>query len=305
MDMVRLKSTLSYGKAWFWATRPFSLSAALVPVLVGSAVSATEVSLDWLLFSFALVGSLAIQIGTNLTDEYADHRRGVESKYPAPHKVIQQGLLSETEVLLGCLLVFALGIGMGVYIVSEVGWPILAVGLASVLVAVLYSAGPWPLGDVGLGELTVFFFMGPLMVMASYYVQTENLSWSPFWASLPVAFLVTTILHCNNLRDVEEDRQSGKRTLVTVLGRKVGRWLYLGFLAATYISLILVAASGPLPTLGLLGVASLPWAVHLVMRVWKSRERRETSLILVSTAKLHALTGLLLAAGLAVDAAFL
>ena len=303
--MVTLKSTLSYWEAWFWASRPFSLSAAFVPVLVGSALAAEKVRFDWLLFSFALVGSLAIQIGTNLTDEYADHRRGGESKYPAPHKVIQRGLLSETEVLLGCLVAFALGIGMGLYIVSEVGWPILAVGLASVLVAILYSAGPLPLGDVGLGEITVFFFMGPLMVVASYYVQTESIEWSPFWASLPVAFLVTAILQCNNLRDVEEDRQSGKRTHVTILGPRLGRWVYLALLAATYISLILVVAFGPLPALALLGLASLPGALQLMTGLGRYRERREMSMALVSTAKLHARAGLLMAAGLAADVAVL
>ena len=110
--------------------------------------------------------------------------------------------MTEKEVLAGCIATFAIGIGMGLYIVTEVGWPILAVGLGSVLVAVFYSAGPKPLGDTGLGEATVFFFMGPLMVVAAYYIQTEELAWAPFWASMPVAFLVTAILHCNNLRDV-------------------------------------------------------------------------------------------------------
>ncbi|MEE9198268.1 MAG: 1,4-dihydroxy-2-naphthoate octaprenyltransferase [Dehalococcoidia bacterium] len=282
------------------ASRPFSLSAAAVPVLVGSALAAEEVRFDWLLFSFALVGSIAIQIGTNLTDEFVDHRKGGgESKYPAPHKVIQRGLLSETEVLVGCIVAFGVGIGMGLYIVSQVGWPILAVGLASVLVAVLYSAGPRPLGDIGLGEVTVFFFMGPLMVLASYYVQTEDLTWPVFWASLPVAFLVMAILQCNNLRDVEEDRQNGKRTFVTMLGLRPGRWTYAGMLAASYVSLGVAVAVGLIPVLALTGLASLPWALALLPRVWGGRERREMSMALVSTAKLHARAGLLFAAGLA------
>ncbi|MFQ5872395.1 MAG: 1,4-dihydroxy-2-naphthoate octaprenyltransferase [Dehalococcoidia bacterium] len=292
-------SVVSYSRAWFWASRPFSLSAAVVPVLVGSALAADEVRLDWLLFSFALAGSIAIQIGTNLTDEYVDHRRGGEgTKYPAPHKVIQRGLLSGTEVLVGCIVAFGAGVGMGLYIVSQVGWPILAVGMGSVVVAVLYSAGPRPIGDIGLGEITVFFFMGPLMVLASYYVQTKNLSWHVFWASMPVAFLVTAILQCNNLRDAEEDRRSGKRTLVTMLGVGFGRWGYVGLLAASYVSLVVAAAVDVLPLAALVGLGSLPWALVLVSRVWKARERREMSLALVNTAKLHARAGLLMAAGL-------
>ena len=297
--MALATSALTYSKAWLWAIRPFSLSAAVVPVLVGSALAAQEVVFDWLLFSFVLAGSLGIQIGTNLTDEYMDHLRGGgDTKFPAPHKVLQRGLLTEREVLLGCIVSFAVGIGTGLYIVSQVGWPILAVGLASVFVAVFYSAGPRPLGDTGVGEATVFFFMGPLMVVASHYVQTEELTWPPFWASIPVAFLVTAILQTNNMRDVEEDRRSGKRTLVTMLGPGPGRWTYLGMLGSSYVSLVVIAATGVVPMAALAGLGSLPWAGALVARSWKARERREMSMVLVGTAKLHARAGLLYAAGL-------
>ena len=288
----------SYLKAWFWAIRPFSLSAAVAPVLVGSVLAAEYSRIDWLLFPLALVGSVAIQIGTNLVDEYADHRRGGEEKFPAPHKVIQRGLLSATEVLIGCIAVLGVGIGMGLYIVTAVGWPILAVGLASVGVAVLYSAGPRPLGDTGLGELLVFFFMGPLMVLASYYVHTQELSWPVFWASLPVAFLVTAILHCNNLRDMEEDRQSGKRTFVTMFGRRMGRWGYVALLTGAYGSLVAAVSTGTIPWPALAGLGSLPWAGALVLRIWRSEERREMSMALVGTAKLHGAAGVLMAGGL-------
>ncbi len=294
-----LKGTASYGRAWFWASRPFSLSAAVVPVLVGSAIAAEQVSLNWLLFAFALVGSLAIQVGTNLTDEYADHRReGGQAKFPAPHKVLARGLLTEREVLAGCIVTFGVGIGMGLYIVTEVGWPILAVGLGSVFVAVFYSAGPRPLGDTGLGEATVFFFMGPLMVVAAYYVQTQELAWAPFWGSMPVAFLVTAILHCNNLRDVDEDRESGKRTLVTMLGPRVGRVIYVGFLLASYGSMVIIAVTGVASIWALVGLASMPWAYLAMRTVLTGKDRREMSMGLVKTAKLHGQSGMLYAGGL-------
>ena len=190
---IPLIVTSSTVRAWFWAVRPFSLGASAVPVSVGSALAAPNMaalgeSLDWLLFAFALMGSVLIQVGTNLTDEYTDHRSGgVSAKYSAPHKVIQRGLLSERAVLLGIIATFGGGAALGLYIVSQVGWPILAVGAASVLAAYLYSAGPYPLGKLGLGEATVFLFMGPVMVMAAYYVQTGELSWAALWISLPVA----------------------------------------------------------------------------------------------------------------------
>ena len=294
-----LNRMAGYGRAWFWASRPFSLSAAVVPVLVGSAVAAEQASMQWLLFAFALVGSLAIQIGTNLTDEYADHRReGGQAKFPAPHKVLARGLLTEKEVLIGCIVSFGVGIGMGLYIVTEVGWPILVVGLASVFVAVFYSAGPKPLGDTGLGEATVFFFMGPLMVVSAYYVQTQELAWAPFWASMPVAFLVTAILHCNNLRDVDEDRESGKRTFVTMLGPRMGRVIYVGFLLANYGSMVTIAITGVVSIWGLVGLASLGWAFLAARAVLTGKDRREMSMGLVKTAKLHGQSGMIYAGGL-------
>ena len=193
-------------------------------------------------------------------------------KFPAPHKVLARGLLTEREVLIGCIATFAVGIGMGLYIVTEVGWPILAVGLGSVLVAVLYSAGPKPLGDTGVGEATVFFFMGPLMVVAAYYVQTQELAWAPFWGSMPVAFLVTAILHCNNLRDVNEDREIGKRTFVTMLGPRAGRVIYVGFLLASYGGLVIIVVTGVVSIWGLVGLASLLWAFLAARKVLTGKD---------------------------------
>ena len=219
--------------SWFWAARPFSLSASVAPVLVGTALAATAGALDWLLFALALTGSVAIQIGTNLTDEYSDHRKsGGEGKFLAPHKVIQRGLLSERAVALGMAAAFGYGIVAGLVIVAHVGWPILAVGLASVAAAYLYAGGPKPLGTLGLGEPVVFVFMGPLMVMAAYYVQQEALTLASFYVSLPVAFIVTAILMVNNIRDVEEDREAGKRSLATAAGARVAMWSYAAMLAA-------------------------------------------------------------------------
>ena len=194
----------------FWAARLSTVLAvgvprircAPVPAMVGTAlavgvgraatVAATVDALNWLLFALALTGSVAIQIGTNLTDEYSDHRKsGSEGKFLAPHKVIQRGLLSERAVALGMGTAFGYGVVAGLIIVAHVGWPILVVGLASVAAAYLYAGGPKPLGTLGLGEPVVFVFMGQVMVMAAYYVQQEALTWASFYVSLPVAFIVT------------------------------------------------------------------------------------------------------------------
>jgi 1,4-dihydroxy-2-naphthoate polyprenyltransferase len=290
-------------KSWFWAIRPFSMSASISPVLVGTAIAAATTRIDWLLFALALTGSMAIQVGTNLTDEYADHRKhGSSSKFLAPHKVIQRGLLSERAVFAGMIAFFGYGIAAGLVIVSQVGWPILAVGLASVAVAYFYSGGPYPLGNLGLGELFVFVFMGPLMVLASYYVQTQDLTVAAFWVSLPVAFVVTAILHCNNIRDVDEDRGSGKRSIAGWIGLTPSRWLYAGLLGAAYGSVLLAVWFSAVGPWALLGLAPAPWAFDAAVKLFKARERRDMNMLMVRSAKLHGWTGISLATGLAVQA---
>ncbi len=285
--------------SWFWATRPFSLTASVTPVLVGTALAATVGALNWLLFALALTGSIAIQIGTNLTDEYADHRKsGGAGKFLAPHKVIQRGLLSGRAVALGMAAAFGYGVIAGLIIVAHVGWPILAVGLASVAVAYFYAGGPKPLGTLGLGEPVVFVFMGPLMAMASYYVQREALTLASFYVSLPVAFIVTAILVVNNIRDAEEDREAGKRSIATAAGVRAAQWSYAAMLAAAYLSIAGAALGGAVSLWALLGLAPLPWAAGAVRGLFSAQERPAMNRLLVRTAKLHGWTGLALAAGL-------
>ncbi len=285
--------------SWFWAARPFSLTASIAPVLVGSALAATAEVLDWLLFALVLTGSVAIQIGTNLTDEYSDHRKqGTAGKFLAPHKVIQRGLLSERAVGMGMAVAFGYGIAAGLLIVAQTGWPILAVGLASVAAAYLYAGGPKPLGTLGLGEPVVFVFMGPLMVMATYYVQLREVTLASFLVSLPVAFIVTAILHCNNLRDITEDRETGKRSIAGAIGVTPSRWLYAAFLASAYLSIATVTIAGVVSPWALLGLAPLPWAVGAARALFAAEERAAMNRLLVRSGKLHGWTGLALAAGL-------
>ena len=289
--------------SWFWATRPFSLSAAVVPVCVGSSLAATSGPVNWLLLSLALTGSIAIQIGTNLTDEFADHRKhGSSDKFLAPHKVLQRRLLSERAVGIGMAATFGYGVIAGLIIVSQVGWPILAVGIASVAAAYLYAGGPKPLGTIGLGEPVVFVFMGPLMVMASYFVQQETLTSVSFLVSLPVAFIVTAILHCNNLRDIEEDRIAGKRSIATAIGVTPSRWLYVGFLGSAYLAIAGAASMNLISLWALLGLLPTPWATDAALKLFRATDRQSMNHLMVRSAKLHGWTGVTLSAGLLISA---
>ena len=274
----------------------------MAPVLVGSALAATDGAIDWLLFALALSGSVAIQIGTNLTDEYADHRKhGGAGKFLAPHKVIQRGLLSERAVGAGMAVAFGYGAVAGLVIVSQTGWPILAVGLASVAAAYLYAGGPRPLGALGIGEPVVFVFMGPLMVMASYFVQRESITAASFYVSLPVALIVTAILHCNNLRDIAEDREAGKRSIAAALGIARSRWLYAALLAGAYLAVLLIVVTGVVGWWALIGLAPLPWAADAVRKLFAAEERPAMNRLLVRSAQLHGWTGLALAAGVSLS----
>jgi 1,4-dihydroxy-2-naphthoate octaprenyltransferase len=285
---------------WYWAIRPFSLSASVVPVVVGSALAAHYGAFDWFLFALVLVGSLLVQSGTNLTDEYADHAPGQAAgqKIQAPYKVIARGLLTPRQVLGGALTCFGLATCIGLYLVLRTGWPLALVCLASLGVAYGYSAGPCPLGNLGLGEPLVFVFMGPVMVLASFYVQAQTLHWSAVWLSLPVGCLVTAILVVNNLRDIEEDRHSGKVTLVQLWGRQAVVWLYDLLLLVAFGSVVAVVVSGLGSWLWLAPLLMLPRGVAIAKMVQYGTERAVLHQALQGTAKLHLLFGLLLALAL-------
>ncbi|MBI4233730.1 MAG: 1,4-dihydroxy-2-naphthoate octaprenyltransferase [Chloroflexi bacterium] len=290
-------------QVWLRAIRLWSLPASIVPVLVGTALAFAQDQVDYLLFALTLLGSVLVQVGTNLVDEYADHvSGGSRGKVLAPYKVIALGLLSPGAVRLGVMVSFSLATLIGLYIVWVAGWPILVVCLASLAVAYFYSAGPKPLGNLGLGEPVVFLFMGPVMVMAAYYVQARGVIWEAFLLSLPVGFLVTAILVVNDLRDREEDAAAGKVTPVTLLGKPFAGTLFRLLVAGAFLSVALLIAldRGALPTLAVL--LALPKALATARLVTPGQERPRLTLALQHAAGLHFQFGLLLAAGLVASA---
>lgn len=285
---------------WWQALRPYSFTASATPVLVGTAAAAGLGAFHAGLFLAALVAAMAIHAGTNLTNDYYDHIRGVDAGQPiGPGGAIQQGLLTPRAVLRGALLLFALGGMLGLWLVAVRGWPILVIGALSVLAGYAYTGGPLPLGYVGLGDLTVFLFMGVVAVVGAAYVQTGAVLVPAVWASLPIAALVDGILVVNNLRDFDNDRARGKRTLATLIGRRATRGHFLILLAATYASVAAAVFLRVLPATALLAALTIPSAVQ----VWRAVRSTDEALPLTlggirGTAQLHARVGLLLAAGL-------
>jgi 1,4-dihydroxy-2-naphthoate octaprenyltransferase len=289
-------------KSWLRAIRPFTLPASIVPVLVGTALAFRDGAFNGWRFALTLLGSMLVQVGTNLVDEYTDHEKaGSQGKLLAPYKVIALGLLSPQAVRAGALLSFGIATVIGLYLVLVTHWVLLLFCAASFLVAYGYSAGPMPLGNVGLGQPLVFIFMGLLMVMATYYVQTVTVTRQALLAAWPVACLVTAILVVNDLRDIEEDRQTGKITPVSRLGGVLGVGTFMLLVGGAYLSVLLWVLAQPTLYPVLLVLLALPQA-YAAIRLIKSGETRTIlNQALRGSAQLHLHFGVLLALGLVIS----
>jgi len=282
------------------AARPRTLPAAVAPVLVGTA-AAVEASDDLRLGAFvaALVGSIFIQIGTNLANDYSDAKRGADSvDRLGPVRVTASGLVAPRRVLVATWVAFAVAVAAGAYLTAVAGPVILVVGVASILAGVLYTGGPRPYGYEGLGEAFVFLFFGLVAVNGSYFVQVERLDWLPFALSLPVGFLSTAILVVNNVRDIDTDRRAGKRTLAVRLGRPRARALYAALIAGAYLGLPVALGAAEGPAWGLLALGSLPLVLRPLQAVRTRTDGAALNAALAGTGAVLAAFSLLLAAGL-------
>ena len=250
------------------AARPRTLPAAVAPVLVGTALAWSEGSLDWLAFAAALLGALFIQVGTNLSNDYSDARRGADTEERlGPVRVTAGGLVPPRQVLIATYASFGLAVLFGIYLIAVAGPVLLLIGAASILAGVLYTGGPRPYGYEGLGEVFVFTFFGLVAVTGSYYVQRLSLEWEAFALAVPVGLLASAILVVNNVRDLDTDRQAGKRTLAVRLGRERTRHLFTAMIVLAYVTALVPWIFGSLGPWVLLILLTLPIAVPLVRTV--------------------------------------
>lgn len=292
-----LRATLH---AWGLAIRPRTLPAAAAGVVTGTALAWADGRLRPLAALACLAGALLLQIGSNLANDVFDFERGTDTpERLGPLRVTQAGLLTPREVKAGMAAVFVLAALPGLYLIRIGGWPILAVGIASILAAIAYTGGPYPLGYHGLGEPFVFVFFGVASVAGTFYVQAGSVSPAAWWMTVPLGLLITAILVVNNLRDVEEDRRAGKRTLAVRLGERGTRAEYLLCLAAAYLSVPLGAGIGLLPWAALTAWLSAPLAFR-ASRVVLTRRGRPLNEALARTGQTALAFGLLFWVGLAI-----
>jgi 1,4-dihydroxy-2-naphthoate octaprenyltransferase len=281
---------------WLLAARPRTLTAAVTPVLVGSAVAASQGGFRPLPALAALLSAISLQIGTNFANDYHDFERGADTaERVGPRRVTQSGLVAPRTVRAAAMGMFAVAFVLGIYLTLVGGWPILVVGIASIAAGWAYTGGPWPFGYHGLGEVFVFVFFGLVAVTGTVYVQLLAVPPAAWIAAVPVGALATAILVVNNLRDIVTDAKAGKRTLATRIGERATRAQYVVLLAIAFaVPILLLPAAG---FWALLPVAALPLAIA-PLRAVARRSGAELNPALGGTARLLLVYGLLLAIGL-------
>jgi 1,4-dihydroxy-2-naphthoate polyprenyltransferase len=287
-------------RAWVLACRPATLTAAMAPVVVGTAAAWAAGAARVGPALAALFGALMIQIGTNLANDVFDFEKGADTAARlGPLRATQAGLLTPSEVRRGMWLAMALATAAGVYLVAVAGWPVVAIGVASVLSGIAYTGGPYPLGYHGLGDVFVLVFFGLVAVCGTAFVQVGGIPLEAWMGALPVGAVATAVLVVNNLRDRETDAAAGKRTLVVRWGRTAGLVEYASLLLMAHLVPVAAALWLQRPWLALGGVTA-PLAVLLARGVARS-EGAALNPYLGKTARLLLLQSVVLAAGIAMS----
>ncbi|HVN56035.1 MAG TPA: 1,4-dihydroxy-2-naphthoate polyprenyltransferase [Anaerolineaceae bacterium] len=285
---------------WIIAARPRTLPAASAPVIatIGLALYHGHFRLDPALA--CLLCALLLQIGANFANDVFDYQKGVDTRDRlGPLRVTQAGLLTQRQVYAGMLVVFGLAALLGVYLAWTAGWPVIAIGVFSILVALAYSGGPYPLGYHGLGEVFVFLFFGLAACCGTYFVLTGAFDPISLWVAVPMGLLTVAILIVNNLRDIETDRATAKRTLAVIFGAEWTRREYIAVIVLAYLAPLLMWVTGSGPVWVLLTYLSIPRALALRKTLYLETGR-PLNKALAGTGQLELWYGLLIFAGLVI-----
>jgi 1,4-dihydroxy-2-naphthoate polyprenyltransferase len=289
-------------KAWVLACRPATLTAAVSPVAVGTACAYAVSALRPAPALAALLGAIFLQIGSNLANDVFDFEKGADTaERLGPVRAAQAGLLTPRALRTGMIVAFALAFATGIYLTTVAGPAIVAIGIASIASAILYTGGPYPLGYHGLGDVFVMAFFGFVAVTGTAFVQAGYVPGLAWAAAIPVGAIATAVLVVNNVRDRETDVKAGKRTLPVRFGRRAGIAEYAVLVAAAYLVPGALAAAGLLSAWVLLPLLSMPLGVRLVRRV-ATDSGRALNASLVGTARLLLVHAVLFAIGIGLGA---
>lgn len=286
-------------RVWVQAIRFRSFTASTIPIAAGSLLALVDRQFSLFLFILMLLAAMACHAGANMANDYFDFKKGIDNpKSIGANKVILQGRLTASEVKRGMAVAFAVATALGLIVVYETSWKILALALVSLAAAYFYTGGPKPLGYMALGELVSFVFMGPVMVGGAYFAMVETLTWPVLIIACAVGCLVAAIMHANNIRDIETDRAAGKTTIATLSGRALANQEYRCLIAGAFGLILLLIAfdRGWWPLLTI--VIALPAALRLARFVASAAGAKELNLLLRKTAGLHLRFGVALILGL-------
>lgn len=287
-------------EAWKTAARLHTLPAAIVPVAVGSGLAAGDGVFRWDAAILALVGALAIQVAANFANDVSDAKRGTDEVRIGPPRMVAAGEISSRQMWLGVTVALLVAAVAGIGLILIAGQVVLWIGVFSIVAMLGYVGGPLPYGYRGLGEVFVFVFFGVVATVGSRYVHDMTAPLSAWLLAIPVGMLVTAILVANNYRDIDTDRDAGKRTLAVILGREKTRLLFATLIYGAPVLVVVFAAIGWTPTATLFAGLIAPFGVAPVRIVYAKTEGAALIRALILTARYHLWLGLVLAAGAAV-----
>jgi 1,4-dihydroxy-2-naphthoate octaprenyltransferase len=279
----------------FWlAARPKTLPAAIMPVLIGTAVAYHQGVFSLFPALAAMLCALLIQVGTNYSNDLLDYQAGTDNDFRlGPERAVASKWLTEREMLIGTVTVFMATVPLGMYLIYAAGLPVLVIGLLSIAAGIAYTGGPYPLAYNGLGDLFVFIFFGIVATVGTYFVQAESVSLLAFLASLPAGGLTTAILVINNYRDIDTDKNTNKNTLAVILGKSGTRIEYLVLLIISYLIPVVLYFIFNFSFWILLPWLTIPLAVQLCRRLFSGMQGKQLNTLLEKTARLTLVYGLL------------
>lgn len=285
--------------SWILAARPKTLPAAIIPVLVGSALAYKDGFFDLMPAIVAMFCAIIIQIGTNFANDYYDFKKGTDSEHRIGfQRATSSGLISEKAMFVATYLTMGFAFLCGLYLVWHAGWVVFLIGVLSLIFGALYTGGPYPLGYNGLGDIFVFIFFGVVAVATTYFVQALTWSEVSFWASLSIGALATNILVINNLRDVQTDVLTGKRTLGVLFGEKALKYEYLLMIMVAFTIPVVLHSKFDFSVTVLLPFLSLPLFVLLLKETFFFSDRKNLNKTLVKTAMGMTVYGVLFSLGI-------
>jgi len=292
------QSRITKTESWVLASRPKTLLAAVVPVMVGSALAISQNQFTFIYSLVALLCSVLIQVGTNFTNDLYDHLKGADNKdRKGPERVLNSGLITPNEMKVAIVVVFGLAFLLGLYLVYSVGIVILIIGVLSIAAGLAYTAGPYPLAYNGLGDVFVFAFFGIIGTTGTYYLHLKEFTLLSFLISLPVGALITNILVINNYRDIDEDREANKNTLVVKLGKRFARFQIISSIILSYLILFILYAQFNFNYWIFLPLSTIPIA-YVQIKMLYTLKGTQLNKTLELSAKYAALFGLLFSVGI-------